>query len=330
MKKLILNELYSREGVHDIFSPESNFTPQSGTWGMHGIVKVPERENDFVFFVTYGSTQGDHIFDEGISDQGVLSWQSQPAQDFQNNQIQNFINHNDLENNIYLFLREDKKSLYKYFGRLKYISHDNTREKPVYFQWQLKDWDDLNKPKDDLENLNGFLEEQSKKSGKLVESNEKPKSGKKGVGKQNFQQKKTPDYAKRDENNRKIGLQGELLVIDYEKKQLTDEGHPELAELIEHTSQIKGDGMGYDIKSYNNDGSIRYIEVKTTRGSINTDFYISPNEVKFSEIYSDSYYLYRLFNLNPKENSAKFIKIEGYICKSYNLKATEYRATYNL
>ncbi len=82
MNKLKLKNLYSREDVHGIFSPETTFTPQAGTWGLQGIIKIPNREDDFVFFVTYGQSQGDHEFDEGITQDGVLSWQSQPSQTF--------------------------------------------------------------------------------------------------------------------------------------------------------------------------------------------------------------------------------------------------------
>lgn len=35
--------LYTREQVHAIFSAETTFTPQRGTWGLQGIVKIPER-----------------------------------------------------------------------------------------------------------------------------------------------------------------------------------------------------------------------------------------------------------------------------------------------
>jgi hypothetical protein len=49
MKELVLNNFYSREDVHGIFSPETGFTPQAGTWGLHGIIKIPDREDDFVF-----------------------------------------------------------------------------------------------------------------------------------------------------------------------------------------------------------------------------------------------------------------------------------------
>jgi hypothetical protein len=78
MPSLELYHDYTRKEVHDIFAPDAPFTPQSGTWGLHGIIVVPNRPHDFLFFVTFGQQQGTHVFDEGITDTGVLSWQSQP------------------------------------------------------------------------------------------------------------------------------------------------------------------------------------------------------------------------------------------------------------
>ena len=87
---------------------------------MHGIVSIPDRAGDFVFFVTYGQQQGEHIFDEGVTEDGVLSWQSQPRQSLNNHQIQRLINHDELCNSIYLFLRTRGRLPYTYLGKLKY------------------------------------------------------------------------------------------------------------------------------------------------------------------------------------------------------------------
>ncbi len=135
MPYLVLWEEYTREDVHHMFAPDTRFTPQSGTWGLHGIIAIPDRPGDFIFFVTFGQRQGDHTFDEGITATGVLSWQSQPRQDLQNPQIQQFIDHDELKNTIYLFLRTEARRRYTYLGRLTYVSHDAEREHPVYFQW---------------------------------------------------------------------------------------------------------------------------------------------------------------------------------------------------
>jgi len=51
MKPLKLRDVYSRRDIHGIFSPDTKFTPQAGTWGLQGIVKIPSRESDFVFIL---------------------------------------------------------------------------------------------------------------------------------------------------------------------------------------------------------------------------------------------------------------------------------------
>ena len=96
---LRLGELYNREEIHEIFSPDTVFTPQAGTWGLHGIVKIPNTQTDFVFIVSYGQSQGDHEFDEGITSNGVLSWQSQPRHRLNSTIITQLITHNENINN---------------------------------------------------------------------------------------------------------------------------------------------------------------------------------------------------------------------------------------
>ena len=43
MKELIRYKAYSRKEIHDIFSPDTNFTPGAGYWGISGIIKVPKQ-----------------------------------------------------------------------------------------------------------------------------------------------------------------------------------------------------------------------------------------------------------------------------------------------
>lgn len=117
MKKLLRLEKYTREEIHDIFSPDTKFTSQAGTWGFHGIVKVPNTKEDYVFFVTYGKSQDKHYFDESIDNNGILTWESQPSQNLKDKRIIEFINHNEITDNIYLFLRTDKEiKEYTYMG----------------------------------------------------------------------------------------------------------------------------------------------------------------------------------------------------------------------
>ncbi len=57
MRELRLWEAYDRREVHDIFSPNTTFVPQAGTWGLQGIVRVPDHLGDYVFFVTFGQSK---------------------------------------------------------------------------------------------------------------------------------------------------------------------------------------------------------------------------------------------------------------------------------
>lgn len=60
---------------------------------------------------------------------------------FKTKTILSLINHDSNTNNIYLFLRKSKKEKsYSYLGNLRYVNHDAKREYPVYFTWELLDW----------------------------------------------------------------------------------------------------------------------------------------------------------------------------------------------
>jgi hypothetical protein len=136
---------YDRRGIHDIFDPDSPFFPQRGIWGLQGIIPLPNRAEDYALLVTYGKQQGDHRFDEGISTQGILRWQSQPKQKLDDRRIQRLINHDENGNSIYLFLRPREKrngapAPYTFLGCLKHHSYDQERQQPVHIAWQLQQW----------------------------------------------------------------------------------------------------------------------------------------------------------------------------------------------
>lgn len=137
---LTLYDTYSRQDVHDIFSPDTRFAPSAGTWGLWGIVPISSKPGDVVLFVTFGQQQAGHVFDEWISEDGIINWQSQPRQSLSDRQIQQFIHHDPTRNNVYLFLRTRKSTPYTYFGKLAYYSHDPQHERPVWIQWQILDW----------------------------------------------------------------------------------------------------------------------------------------------------------------------------------------------
>jgi len=333
MKSLRLWDFYSRKDVHSIFSPDTKFTPQSGTWGLQGIIKVPSRDGDFVFFVTFGKSQGEHTFDESITEDGVLSWQSQPSQGFESEIIQSFINHDERLNNIHLFLRVNSKNEYGYFGTLGYLTHDTQREKPVHFQWQLMDWE---APSDFLQNVGIMpvietLPLQNVKVDKpknVIEfvSTPPPRTRRIGTSTVEFQTRKSPNYVLRQESNSALGLLGEELVLQREIETLRNAGRDDLADRVVHVSVVEGDGAGHDIKSFTVDGQIKFIEVKSTKGTASAAFFISPNEVEFSRKNAKNFYLYRLYDLDGIARSAKVYVLYGDLSNSLELRPTQFIA----
>lgn len=334
MKKLVLYEEYDRRSVHEIFSPDTVFTPQAGTWGLQGMVGIPDRPGDFVFFVTYGQSQSMHDFDESITDDGVLSWQSQPAQDFSSKSIKYLISHDENINSIYLFLRTSKDRAYCYLGKLKYITHDIERVKPVYFQWQILDWnisaDKLSKIGLNLINSSIVKIEKSPEKQNFIFEDVPPlrKEKKEGVSTAQFKSVKQIDYAERDSKNRNLGLAGEELVIAYELKKLNALGRKDLADKVRHIAKEEGDGAGYDILSFDEHGNKIFIEVKTTKGIKTSNFYASINEINFSTEHSESYYLYRLYEFDAALNTAEFFILKGALADVVKLKPISFKASF--
>jgi hypothetical protein len=124
-----------------------------------------------------------------------------------------------------------------------------------------------------------------------------------------FQPIKT-NYLAKEQNNRQLGEKGEELVCDYERWRLVKAGKNNLADKIEWVSREKGDGMGYDILSKNNNGTDRFIEVKTTKLCKETPIYLSRNELKFSFLKEKEFFLYRVFSFT--ESPQIFIKQGNY------------------
>jgi hypothetical protein len=110
------------------------------------------------------------------------------------------------------------------------------------------------------------------------------------------------NFLEREQNNRSIGAEGEKLVFEYEKWRLSKEGKENLADKVEWVSKEKGDGAGFDILSKNINGTDRYIEVKSTKLSKESPFFLSANELMFASSKGKDFFLYRVYHLhsNPK------------------------------
>jgi hypothetical protein len=102
----------------------------------------------------------------------------------------------------------------------------------------------------------------------------------------------------RDFRNRKLGRDGEELVIQFERERLKQQDRPDLAKRIRWISEEDGDGAGYDILSFDEKGKERFLEVKTTVGSDTTPFYITRNELSFSSERPEAFRLCRVFDFS--------------------------------
>lgn len=133
------------------------------------------------------------------------------------------------------------------------------------------------------------------------------------------------DYLAREEHNRSLGQAGEVFALDFERWRLVQMGVGQLAEKVRHVSATEGDGLGYDIHSFEPDGSDRFIEVKTTSFGERTPFFVSANEVRFARVHERSFRLYRLFDFRK---SPRLFELAGPIEQHCQLDATTFRASF--
>lgn len=208
-------------------------------------------------------------------------------------------------------------------GLLAYVEHDNQRERPVYFKWQILDWN--NKNKENLKNDEKLLDfEKDNNTDKMelqlseadteyiYEINER-----KGKDTKEFYSNKNYNFEGEAKKNSAVGKKGEDLVVEYEKMKLIAEGRNDLAEKVFATRNIAGNAERFDVLSYNKDGNEKYIEVKTTKGNLDNLFYISENEIAFSEEYPENYYLYRIYKFDTETMSAFLSIKKGPIERKY-------------
>ncbi|WP_366052571.1 DUF3427 domain-containing protein [Gluconobacter albidus] len=327
---------YSREQVHSIFAPGTSFTPQAGSWGLHGIIRLKGNPADFVLFVTFGQSASGHSFDEGLDEDGILRWQSQPAQTFRSQSVQELIEHEEDGRKIHLFLRTRSKNKsvtlpYTYLGLLQYAGHDAERERPVHIAWQLRDWPI---PTDVLQRINLKLDAAPHLADQRLEVTEPgltpvmpPEPGAYKLGRTTREFKARQFRRLSSETSKAIGDAGERLALAAEKQRLVNAGRPDLAHRIEHISLTQGDGAGYDIRSYNADGSDRFIEVKTTTGSKGTPFFVSVNEVAFSEHAGAAFVLFRITDLDLTSMRGNFFTLQGPLSEAWELAPNSYLAS---
>ncbi len=132
------------------------------------------------------------------------------------------------------------------------------------------------------------------------------------------------NYLEREARNSSLGAAGEVFVLELEHRRLWEAGARDLADRIEHVSRTKGDGLGYDIVSFEPTGEERLIEVKTTSFGAMTPFFASKREVDVSEREYAQYQLYRVFKFRDEP---KVYTLGGSLRQSCALEPVQYRAS---
>lgn len=131
------------------------------------------------------------------------------------------------------------------------------------------------------------------------------------------------NYLEIEARNRSLGRAGEEFVLQFEYERLRRAGKGKLADKIEHVAQTQGDSLGYDIRSFEETGEDRLIEVKTTRFGAMTPFFASVNEVRVSERLDCQYQLYRLFQFGKQP---QLFVLPGSLQDSCSLEANQFAA----
>lgn len=142
-----------------------------------------------------------------------------------------------------------------------------------------------------------------------------------------FKQFERPEA--RDARNRELGEAGEKAVLLHERHRLHELGRPDLSERVEWTAKERGDGFGFDVRSFFGSGAMAerelMLEVKTTGGPKSTPFYITKNELHVASEQKGNYRLVRLYNFRFEERRAAYELLPP-LERSVNLQPTIYRA----
>lgn len=133
------------------------------------------------------------------------------------------------------------------------------------------------------------------------------------------------DYLEREAQNQSLGLAGEQFTLNYEHWRLVQAGQRLLADRVEHVSKTQGDGLGYDILSFDANGRERFIEVKTTSFGRETPFFVTNGELKRSNAAQDQFHLYRLFEFRK---APRLFDMQGAIEQHCRLDPVTYRASF--
>ena len=118
---------------------------------------------------------------------------------------------------------------------------------------------------------------------------------------------------------------GEEFVVVLERHRLVMAGRDDLAVRVVWASQDIGDGLGFDVLSFDDqDESEKLVEVKTTGLGKFFPFYVTGDEVRCSEDVADQFHLFRVFAFG---RTPRVYILTGPLGANFRLEPTQYRAT---
>lgn len=136
------------------------------------------------------------------------------------------------------------------------------------------------------------------------------------------------DFAGLNAKREEIGKLGEALVFSDQKRKVA-QFDASMVKCIRHVAKNEGDGAGYDILSFDRDGRVLYIEVKSTEGDKETPFYMSSTEYAFYELHKVNYIVARVYNLKADTGEGEIEYIPGgSFERIFEKEASEYRVFY--
>ena len=133
------------------------------------------------------------------------------------------------------------------------------------------------------------------------------------------------DYLEREAKNRSLGRAGEEFVVRFERWRLLELGLGQLAAQVRHVALTNGDGLGYDIRSFDTLGQPKFIEVKTTAFGERTPFFVSANELEFANSQPDRFCLSRVFDFRE---APRLFELAGPLDRHVKLDPQSFRASF--
>lgn len=134
------------------------------------------------------------------------------------------------------------------------------------------------------------------------------------------------NYEKLNQKKKTLGTFGELLILNDEATRLKNIG---IDKKPIHSSMEMGDGLGYDIVSYDKEENEIFIEVKTTNTNQEDNFYMTDRELKVARELGDRYFIYRVYHID-KSHGKYCVRVyrKNDIENLFNCEPTQYKMVF--